>query len=169
MGWNEIIFCIALIVVLLFVAILYATRQILALRQMRQAEEMALEDRSYLLSRARRRLITSVLMFVLGIMLTGYLIYLGEPAGRLAQQREAQEQQGDNTPLDPEQRLFARDLAMFWIVFLLILLTVVFLAARDFWATRRYGLVQHRKIVADRRAMIEREVSRLRQERNGHF
>ena len=47
-------------------------------------------------------------------------------------------------------------------------MAVIFLAALDFWATRRYGLHQHRKIIADRRAMIEREVSRLRQERNGH-
>lgn len=168
MGWNEIIFGIALVVVLLFVAILYATRQIIALRRMRQAEEMALEERSYLLTRARRRFIASVLMFLLGVMLTGYLIYLGEPAQRLAEQREAQEQQGDNTPLTPEQRLFARYFAVYWIVFLLILLTVVVLAARDFWATRRYGLAQHRKITDDRRAMIEREISRLRQERNGH-
>jgi len=130
-GWNEIVFCIALIVVLLFVAILYATRQILALRRMRQTEEMALEERTYLFSRAWRRLFASVLMLLLGIMLTGYLIYLGEPAQRLAEQREAQEQQGDNTPLNPEQRVFARHFAVFWIVFLLILLIVVFLAARD--------------------------------------
>jgi hypothetical protein len=51
---------------------------------------------------------------------------------------------------------------------LLVLMIVVFMAALDYWATRRYGLRQHRKIIDDRRAMIEREISRLRQQRNGH-
>jgi ABC-type Fe3+ transport system permease subunit len=135
---------------------------------MRAAEEMALEEHDYLYRRARRRLLMSLLLLVLGGMLTTALLYLETPAQRLADQREAQEQQGESPPLNPEQRLFARFYTSFWIVFLLVLMAVVLLAALDFWATRRYGLSQHRKLVADRRDMIERELSRLRQERNGH-
>lgn len=168
MGWPQIIFGAVLVLVLLCTSILYIVRQIAALRRLRAIEEMPLEERAYLHSRARRRIITSLLLFVLGVMLAGALVYLEAPAQRLADVQEAREQQGDTTPLDPEQKFFARLYGTFWILFLLVLMAVIFLAALDFWATRRYGLHQHRKIVADRRAMIEREVSRLRQERNGH-
>lgn len=168
MGWPQIIFGAVLVLVLLCTSILYIVRQIAALRRLRAAEEMSLEERQYLHSRARRRILTSILLFLLGVMLAGALVYLEAPAQRLADEQAAREQQGDTTPLAPEQKLFARLYGSFWILFLLVLMAVIFLAALDFWATRRYGLHQHRKIVADRRAMIEREVSRLRQERNGH-
>jgi len=36
----------------------------------------------------------------------------------------------------------------------------------DLWSTRRYGFRQLRRRPADRRAMIERQATRLRQERN---
>ncbi len=168
MGWQQIIFGIVLVLVLLSVAILYIVRQVLALRRLRAVEEMSLEERAYLHGRAQRRLVTSLLLLLLGVMLAGALIYLEAPAQRLADEQTAKEQQGDTTPLAPEMRNFARLYAWFWILFLLILMAVVFLAALDYWSTRRYGLRQHRKIIDDRRAMIEREVSRLRQERNGH-
>jgi hypothetical protein len=168
-GWPQIIFGVVLVLVLLFVAALYGVRQILALRRLRAVEEMALEERDYLHHRARRRLVMSLLLLLLGVMLTVALVYLEAPAQRLADQRAAQEQQGDSIPFSPEQRLFARFYTSFWIVFLLVLMAVVLLAAVDFWATRRYGLRQHRQLVADRRDMIEREVSRLRQQRNGHL
>jgi hypothetical protein len=167
-GWPQIIFGAVLVLVLLSVAILYIVRQVLTLRRLRASEEMALEERAYLHGRARRRLVTSLLLFLLGIMLAGALVYLEAPAQRLAEEQAAKEQQGDTTPLAPEMREFAQFYARFWILFLLILMAVVLLAALDYWVTRRYGLRQHRQIIDDRRAMIEREVSRLRQERNGH-
>lgn len=168
MGWPQIIFGVALVLVLLSVAILYIVRQIVALRRLSATEEMSLEERAYLHGRARRRLVTSLLLFLLGLMLAGALVYLEAPAQRLAEEQTVKERQGDTTPLAPEKREFAQFYAWFWILFLLILMAVVFLAALDYWATRRYGIHQHRKIIDDRRAMIEREVSRLRQERNGH-
>jgi hypothetical protein len=167
-GWPQIIFGAVLVLVLLGTSLLYIVRQIVALRRLRAAEEMALEERAYLHSRARRRIVTSILLFLLGVMLAGALVYLEVPAQRLADEQAAKEQQGDTTPLTSESRLFAQIYLWFWVLFLLVLMAVVLLAALDYWATGRYALRQHRKIVADRRAMIEREVSRLRQERNGH-
>lgn len=168
MDRTQIIFGAILVLVLLSVAILYGVRQVIALRRLRQPEEMPLEERTHQHSQARRRLVTSLLMLVLGVMLASALIFLENPAHQLAQLREALETQGEAPPLTPEQKVFARGYLIFWILFLIVLMAVVFLAALDFWATRRYGLSQHRKIIADRRAMIEREVSRLRRERNGH-
>jgi uncharacterized membrane protein YjgN (DUF898 family) len=167
-GWTQIIFGVVLVLVLLFVAILYIVRQIIALRRLRASEEMPVEEHAYLYSRARRRLVTSMLLFLLGVMLASALVYLEVPAQRIVEEQEAKEQQGDMTPPASEKRGFLQFYTSFWLLFLLILMAVVFLAALDYWATRRYGLRQHRKIMDDRRAMIEREISRLRRERNGH-
>jgi hypothetical protein len=164
-GWTQIVFGAALVVVLLFVALLYGVRQIVALRRMRLPEELPPGEWNYQRSQARRRLVMSFLLLVLAVMLAVALIYLENPAEQL---KQTLEQQGEEKPLDPEQRGFARLYAIFWIIFLLVLMAVVLLAALDFWATRRYGIRLHRKLIADRRDMIEREVSRLRQERNGH-
>ena len=49
-----------------------------------------------------------------------------------------------------------------WIVILLLVLAVVLLAAVDIWSTRLFSLRQQRKILDDRRAMLEREVARYR-------
>lgn len=168
MGWTQILFGAILVVVLLSVAVLYIVRQVLALRRLRTTEEMPLEERIYLHGRARRRLVTSLLLLLLGGMLLVDLLYLEVPAQQLADQREKSQQQNDSPSLNEEQRSFARVYGWFFVLFLLVLMIVVFLAGLDYWATRRYGLRQHRKLLDDRRAMIEREVSRLRQERNGH-
>ncbi|MHB1422439.1 MAG: hypothetical protein ACYC3I_04420 [Gemmataceae bacterium] len=168
MAWSQIIFGVVLVFVLLSVAVLYIARQIVSLRRLGAAEEMPLEEHAYLHSRARRRLFSSLLLFLLGVMLAGALIYLENPAQQLADKQAAKEKQGDTTPLAAEQRQFAQFYGYFWIIFLLILMVVIFLAALDYWATRRFALGQRRKIIDDRRAMIEREVARLRQERNGH-
>jgi hypothetical protein len=168
-GWTQILFGAVLVAVLLFVAIFYTVRQVIALRRLRAAEEMPLEEHAYLHSRARRRLVTSLLMFLLGGMLVIDLLFLEVPAQQLADhQRERIQQVGDVPPLNEEQLSFARVYGWFFVLFLLLLMIVVFMAALDYWATRRYGLRQHRKIIDDRRAMIEREISRLRQQRNGH-
>lgn len=167
-GWSQIIFGAVLVLVLLFVAVLYIVRQVLALRRLRATEEMALEERVYLHGRARRRLVTSLLLLLLSVMLSIDLVFLEVPAQRLADQRAKLQQQSDSSPFNEEQRSFARVYGWFFVLFLLVLMIVVFLAGLDYWSTRQYGLRQRRKLLDDRRAMIEREVSRLRQERNGH-
>lgn len=168
MDWSQIIFGAVLVLVLLFVAVLYLVRQVQALRRLRVTEEMALEERTYLHGRARRRLVTSLLLLVLGGMLLIDLVFLEVPAQRLADQRAKVQQQSDSPPFNEEQRSFARVYGWFFVLFLLVLMIVVFLAGLDYWTTRQYGLRQRRKLLDDRRAMIEREVTRMRQERNGH-
>lgn len=168
MDWTQILFGAVLVFVLLGTSVFYTVRQIVARKRLRAVEEMSVEERAYLLSRVRRRLVMSIFLFMLGVMLAGALIYLEAPAHQLAEERAAMRQQDDAQPLNPEQRGFVRLYLGFWIVFLLILMAVVLLAAWDYWATRRYALSQHRKISDDRRAMIEREIARVRHQRNGY-
>ena len=53
------------------------------------------------------------------------------------------------------------------IIFVMVLLGIIILAAFDILAIRRYGLRQYRQIQADRREMIQEEVARIRGQRNG--
>ena len=96
------------------------------------------------------------------------MLFLEEPAQHLADALDALRAAGGQVELTDAQRDFGRLYGGFWIVFLLILMVVVLLAAYDLWATRRYGLHERRRIQADRRAMLEQQISRLRQERDGH-
>ena len=75
---------------------------------------------------------------------------------------------GEKRPLDPNEQQFVDFYRNFWAIVLLVLLAIICLAAVDYFAIRRFGKHQYRKIQADRRAMIEGELTRLRSQRNGH-
>jgi hypothetical protein len=164
---NQIVFGAVLVAVLLFLALFYGWRQVMALRRQRTDEDLSSEDAVYHRRRAWRRLVNSALMLILAGLLAGVLIGLENRAQQLAEERDALPKDQE-IPLTTEQRQFVNLYSALWIVFLLVLLAVVVLAAVDAWSTRSYALRQFRKLHADRRAMIERQVIRLRQERNGH-
>jgi hypothetical protein len=166
-GWPQIVSGACLVSALMSLSLYYGYRQVRALRRLKLVDLPREEDRYYR-AQARRRLVGSGLMFVMAWLLTAVMLYLEEPAQQLADQRDAQEAAGDESPLTPAERSFLRIYGGAWIGILLALLALVLLAAVDVWSTRRYGLRAQRKIRDDRRAMIERQVARLRQERNGH-
>jgi hypothetical protein len=62
-----------------------------------------------------------------------------------------------------------RLLVSYWGVLLCVLLVLILLAAVDVCAITRYGLRHHRRLRADHRADLERDVARFRQQRNGHL
>jgi hypothetical protein len=115
---------------------------------------------------AHRRLITCGLLALLALLLAGAQLFLEERADKLIDDQKAQAQADGTEPdLTPEQRDFARIYGVYWIVCLVILMAVVGLAGLDLWQTRRRGLREQRKLLADQRGMLRREITRLRRER----
>jgi hypothetical protein len=167
MAWNQIVFGALLVAALVFLAVFYGWRQVLALRGQRHEEDPTSDEAVYQRRRAWLRLVNSVLMLVLAVLLAGMLIGFENQAQQLADERDAIPQD-QKQPLTQEQLSFVHAYSRLWIGFLLVLLTVIVVAAVDAWSTRAFGLRQYRKLQADRRDMIERQVIRLRQERNGH-
>jgi hypothetical protein len=157
-----------LIVVLLALSVHYARRQVQTLRGLRVTEEMEPEERLYLRRQARRRIFGCVLTVLLAIFLAGLLIFLEGPLKELADDMDAAKNNGEDLNLSPDQRSLRKLYAIWNIGLLLTLLAVLAVAGVDYLATRRFGRRQMRRIQADRRAMIERQVARLRQEKNGH-
>jgi hypothetical protein len=162
---GHIVFGAVLAAVLLVLGIFYFWRQ---LRTLRRLANSTLPDEEQIYSRyqARWRLLSSGLLILLAVLLTADLAFLEQPAHDIAEKAKAGRDAGEENPLTDTERLFVKVYGWFWIGFLLILLGVVLLAAVDLWSTRLYAWRARRRLQDDRRAMIERQVHRLRQERN---
>jgi hypothetical protein len=163
------VFGFLIISVLLALATYFIWRQRRVLRVLRADESLPPDDRRYVRNQAFRRLAGSGLMVVLAALLTGlFLLGLGDRATELGERNEAQRARGEQPVLDPEQRQFVNVFTWYVITMLLVLLGSLSIAAFDLWAIHRYGQRHRRQIQADRREMIERQVARMRSQRNGH-
>ncbi len=175
MGADEVGLGVALVAALVAVSAYYAWRQLQWLRQPRGEGEAETPEGLYRRAQARRRLVGSGLMLLLAAQLAGALLFLQEPARRQAARADARaaEREAGRAPPQPsaEERSFAGLYGAYVVVFLLTLLAMVLLALADYVATHRFAVQAHRQLREERRDMIDREVARLRQERqqrNGH-
>ena len=167
MALHQIVFGVVLIIVLLAMAGFFAWRQAKTLRGLQLAVEQDEEERRYLRNQAWRRLLCSGLMVVLAVLLAASF-FLEDAANKLVREGETNQQQGIKRPLQEEEQRFLNLYQQFWGVACLVLFLIIVIAGLDYMAIRRYGRRQYRQIQADRRAMIESELARIRSQRNGH-
>jgi ABC-type uncharacterized transport system fused permease/ATPase subunit len=166
MNPDQLGFTLVLVAVLLGLAVYFGRQQLRTLRGLKSPDSLPAEDRRYLRSQAYRRLFCSALMVAIAGLLIGWLFLEAEHRELQKALRAAQEVDPGAVPTQ-EQRDFAH---LFWLYLsaaLLVLLILLVLATMDFWATARYGLSQRRKLQADHRAILEEQLARRRQERNG--
>jgi len=164
---GQIIFGVLLVIVLLGLAGFYSWRQWAVLRGLRQAGDLSPEDRRYTRRQAWRRIVCSALMVVMAGLIAGHYKF-EDRYHQVVAEGEASRQRGEKREFNPEERQFLQLYEIYWLVTLLVLLAIIILAGIDFFAIRRYGRRHYRQIQADRRAMIENELARLRSQRNGH-
>jgi hypothetical protein len=164
---HQIAFGAALIAMLLFMAVFFAWRQGKTLRGLQTAPDLDSEDRRYLRNQAWRRLLCSALMAVLAVLI-GASFFLEEGANTLVREGESNQQRGVTRPLQAEEQRFVNLYGQFWGVACLVLLGIIAIAGVDYVAIRRYGKRHYKQIQADRKAMIESELAKLRSQRNGH-
>lgn len=163
----ERITMLVLVAVLVGVAWYYCRKAWRTLQATSPAFEMMPEERRFLRRQAWRRLVNGGFMIALAAMLAGsYALGLQSRAEAIGLEREAQAVDGIKPPLTPEQQRFGRFFSGYVIVLLLVLAVVILLAGIDLFATRRYAITQLRRIQADRRAMMERQLERWRRERD---
>jgi hypothetical protein len=160
---SQIIFGIVLVVVLLGMAGFFGWRQFLTLRTVRTSEALSDDDRRYLRRQAWRRLTGSAIMVLIAVMLAGH--YKFEPGAIELAKKRADDPAYQFTPEEKQTR---QVYAAYWATVLLLLFSIIVLAAVDFFAIRSFGLRHYRQIQADRRAMIEDELARIRSQKNGH-
>jgi hypothetical protein len=166
MNPDQLGFTLVLVAILVGLAVYFGRQQLRTLRNLRSPDAAGADERGYLRSRAYRRMVCSVLMVAIAGLLIGWLFLESE-------QRELQKQLAAAQTVDPSARPSQEHedfIRLFWAYLcaaLLVLLLLLVLATMDFWATARYGLSQHRKLQAARREMLETQMARRRQERNG--
>jgi ABC-type Fe3+ transport system permease subunit len=147
-----------IVALLLTLAVWFGRRQFELLRDRAMLDDLPPEDRRYVRRQAWRRLVGCLLMVLLAILISGwYLLGFHQFANELRNQDTVR----------PEQRETLRWCVYYGIGSLVILLGMLGVAALDLLAIRSYALRHHRQIQADRRAMIERQVARMRQQGNG--
>ncbi len=165
----ELALAALIVVVLVIMAGYFAWRQWQTLRGELADPELAVEDRLYVKFQAWRRLVGCGLMLLLAGLLAGAYVFDFEARAKaLANRGQAPASLEAAVQRGVAQQRFINVFSFYWIVTVLVLLSIVGLAAYDIWAIRRFGVRHLRKIQSDRRAMIEEQVAILRSQRNGH-
>jgi hypothetical protein len=161
LGW-------ALVVLLGGLGLFGGWRQLVLLRKP-LPKDLPSELHGHVRSQAYRRLVMSGMLCVLGGMLLGsFLLGMPERAQEIFDAGRQQRAVGEEPHLNADQQAFLVFASGYWLVVVLLLLTVIVFAALDLWAIRRYEIVAMRQLQDDRRDMLERELSVYRSLRNGH-
>jgi flagellar biosynthesis/type III secretory pathway M-ring protein FliF/YscJ len=162
------VICFALaIVVLLGLSFGFGWRQLVALRRLREVPELPADESRRQRRQAHRRLVGCGLMALLALLLAGAQLFLEEPTDLWIAEHDARAAEGQPVEPTPQQRAFFRLYGVYWIVLLLVLLALVAVAGVDLLETRRQGLRERRKLLDDRRVMLQRQMTRWRREHDG--
>lgn len=164
MSGHEIVFGVLLVVGLVGVSLYFVQRQLASLARLRTLPLPLDAEGEYERRKARLRLVSCALTLLMAGLIAVLLATFDSTFGKVAEQRR-----GVDPAVEPtdEQRFLVRVWAGQWIAVLVVMFAVLCCALMDLWATRRFALGQYRKINADRRAMIQGEVNRMRAQRNG--
>ncbi len=163
---SQYVFGILLIVILVSMGSFFAWRQGRTLVGLKSRNDLTPEDRRFTRNQAWRRLVCSVLLVILAGLLAAHFSLEGR-ANKLVALGEANAERGEKRELTPEEKEFFNLYSNYWLVTLLVLLSVITLAGVDLVALRRYGRRHYQQIQADRREMIRDELARLKSRHNG--
>ncbi len=165
---NEQILAVVIVTVLVGLAGYFGWQQLRAIKRLKQMENLHPEDRLYHRMHAGRVFICCILMIMVAGMVGGWYVFgLEDNLGELRFQAADQPANSDQH-LDAAQKRSLTFFTVYWILAILLLLAMVYVAFMDLWAVRRFGFRHMRQLQADRRAMLERQIALLRSERNGH-
>jgi hypothetical protein len=133
-------------------------RQFVTLARVRTQQYMAEEDRRYFHAQARRRMLASGLLVVIGGLIAIY--YLSGMDVRMDQIGEKRAE-----PPSDSDKEFTRLVGLYWIGVILLLGAVVCVAVVDFIATRKYWMARYKEIKADHEAKLQRDLAVFRQQK----
>jgi hypothetical protein len=151
---------------LVLIGLLTALRQRRALLALRGERYVADEDRAYRQGQAVRRLATSGLLALMGIMIASY--YLSGMDARMDASAARSKDAPPGAEPDPQaeaDKRFARLVGFYWIAVMVLVFGAVSLAVMDFWATQRYWMARYKELKADHEAKLQRDLAIFRQQK----
>lgn len=152
--------------VLVLLGLSAGLRQFAQLARVRAQPYMADEDRRYFRSQARRRMVASSLLVVIGGMIAFY--YLSGMDARMdaiPERNKLDGQAAQENPLTEADKEFTRQVGIYWIAVILLLGVVVCIALLDFMATRKYWMARYKEIKADHETKLQRDLAVFRQQK----
>ncbi len=157
MTTTELFLGLVLVCCLLGLAGYFSWRQFVIRRRLVHDRSLIPEERSFLIWQTRRRLICSILMFLLAGFLVGWFFI----------ERNLPELKAIALENPAKTHPLVQLVAFYWAAALLILFGIIILAGMDFFATARHGMRQKKLLEIERRTVLEMEAARLRSQRNG--
>jgi hypothetical protein len=155
-----------IVLVTLGVAAVFVRQQARTIRRLASESDIPAADRVYYRRQVWRRLIGCVLLVAVAAMMTFWYVYrLDARIDELGDTLKAQRAAGDHR-LTQEQDDARRFYVYYVSTMLLLLMAVVILAGVEMAAIRRYAARNLRQIRDDRREMLRRELTALREERS---
>ncbi len=117
------------------------------------------DELAYLRGRYRRRLVTGILLAVIGgLIAAAFLSGLEQQIDALIATGEAADP-ANKPDLTPEQKSLLKVWGGYWTVVVVLVLVVFGFALADAMATRRYALQQYRIIREDHQAKLRRDLA----------
>jgi ABC-type Fe3+ transport system permease subunit len=129
---------------------------------LRKRTHVPSDELAYLSGRYRRRLLTGVLLSVIGVLIsTAFLSGLEPQIDELidAAQKSKVENNGEGREMTPDQKQLVKVWGGYWTVVVVLVLVVFGLAFADALATRRYAVSQYRIIREDHEAKLRRDLA----------
>jgi hypothetical protein len=153
---------------LVLIGAVTALRQRRALRALAGEQFLPDEDRRYRRGQARRRLVTSGLLVVVGGMIGGY--YLSGMDARMdaipnQNKIGAPAPEGEPDPQVESDKQFTKFVGFYWIGVMGLVFIAVCLAVLDFWATRKYWMARYKELKADHETKLQRDLAVYRQQK----
>ena len=169
MSTSEIVFGLGFAVLLAVIAFITARLPLRNLKRLSADGFIPSDERRYLRNQARRRLLNSFFMLVLGGFLGWtYLSGMERQAGDLVKKVDEAKQAQREIPNDEKEKdkEFFKAYFTNWIGILVMLLVIVTIAIMDLWATQRYANQQLKILRNDHKAKLDRDLAMYRQQMN---
>lgn len=164
---NPTAVALALAAGLLLLGGLTGTAQVRGLRRLRDRRHLPSDERAYLRGRYRRRLLTAVLLGLVGGLIAGaYLSGLEARTDALTGQPVPDGQA--RPPLTDAQKDQVRTWGLYWAGVIVLVLTLIGLAVLDAVATRRFWYGQLRRLREEHQTQLRRDLAVHRAQREKH-
>jgi hypothetical protein len=164
---NPTAVALALASGLLLLGGLTGAAQVRGLRRLRDRKHLPSDERAYLRGRYRRRLLTAVLLGLVGGLIAGaYLSGLEARTDALTGQPVPEGE--TRPPLTDAQRDQVRTWGLYWAGVIVLLITLIGLAVLDAVATRRFWYGQLRRLREEHQTQLRRDLAVHRAQREKH-
>lgn len=146
---------------LLLLALATGTVQVRGLKRLAANPHLTSTDHAFFRGRYRRRLLTSFVLAVLGLLIAGAYASGLERATDALRPADA-----DHPEMTPEQRELVWTFTLYWAGVIVLGMTLLGLAFADVVATRRYWLVMYRQLREDHQQRLRRDLAVHKQQAN---